>query len=96
MNTHANTSFRGGSKTKMQYFLVVSTCVLYLVSAGLMSRGVWFFEAQRWNKAIGGDAAETGSGPGSYDITQSVWHLNVSSHPPPSPHSTWESFPNIQ
>lgn len=33
----------------------------------------------QWNKAIGGDAAETGSGAGSYDIRQSVWHVNVSS-----------------
>ena len=32
----------------------------------------------QWNKAIGGDAAETGSGAGSYDIRQSVWHVNVS------------------
>ena len=33
----------------------------------------------QWNKAIGGDASETGSGPGSYDIRESVWHVNVSS-----------------
>lgn len=29
-----------------------------------------------WGKIIGGDAAETGSGPGSYDIRKSVWHVN--------------------
>ncbi|KAK4693137.1 high-affinity iron transporter, partial [Lecanoromycetidae sp. Uapishka_2] len=29
-----------------------------------------------WNKLVGGDAAETGSGPGSYDIRKSVWHVN--------------------
>lgn len=61
----------------MQYFLVASTCLLYLVAAGLFSKGVWFIEAQQWNVAIGGDAAETGSGPGSYDIGKSVWHVNV-------------------
>ena len=27
---------------------------------------------------VGGDAAELGSGPGSYDIRRSVWHVNVS------------------
>lgn len=32
-----------------------------------------------WNKIIGGDAAETGSGPGSYDIRSSVWHVNCCS-----------------
>lgn len=25
---------------------------------------------------VGGDASEVGSGPGSYDIRQSVWHVN--------------------
>jgi high-affinity iron transporter len=69
---------RGGSYVQLQYLLVVSTCVLYLVAAGLFSRSVWFFEAQKWSDAIGSDAAETGSGPGSYDISKSVWHLNVS------------------
>lgn len=62
----------------MKIFLVVSSCLLYLVAAGLFSRGVWFFESQEWNNAVGGDAAETGSGPGSYDIDRSVWHVNVS------------------
>lgn len=33
---------------------------------------------QQWNKIVGGDAAETGAGPGSYDIRKSVWHVNVS------------------
>lgn len=27
---------------------------------------------------MGGDSAELGMGPGSYDIDQSVWHVNVS------------------
>lgn len=81
------TTTRGGASARLQYFLVISTCFLYLVAAGLFSRSVWFFEAQKWNGAVGGDAAETGSGPGSYDITQSVWHVNVRlplplSHPP--------------
>lgn len=75
---HLLTVHRGGASSKLQLFLIVSTCILYLVAAGLFSRGIWFIQAQQWNKAIGGDAAETGSGPGSYDIDQSVWHVNVS------------------
>jgi high-affinity Fe2+/Pb2+ permease len=71
-------SDRGGSASKLQYFLVISTCVLYLVAAGLFSKAVWYFEAQMWNNAVGRDAAELGNGPGSYDITKSVWHVNVS------------------
>lgn len=43
---------------------------------GLFSKAVWFFEQNAWVKITGGDAAETGSGPGSYNIRNSVWHVN--------------------
>ena len=43
---------------------------------GLFSKAVWYFEMNEWNHVIGGDAAETGSGPGSYNIHKSVWHVN--------------------
>lgn len=65
--------------TSLQIFLVISTCFLYLVSAGLFTRGVWYLENNTWNHLVGGDAAEAGSGPGSYDIRQSVWHVNCCS-----------------
>ncbi|KAK0663637.1 Plasma membrane iron permease [Lasiodiplodia hormozganensis] len=68
--------YRGGNSARLQLFLIISTCFLYLVAAGLFSRAVWYFENNAWNKIIGGDASETGSGPGSYDIRQSVWHVN--------------------
>ncbi|KAH8646887.1 iron permease FTR1 family protein [Xylariales sp. PMI_506] len=68
--------YKGGSGAKLRAFLVISTCVLYLVAAGLFTRAVWFFEQQSWNNKIGGDAAELGDGPGSYDIDNSVWHVN--------------------
>lgn len=55
---------------------MVSTCFLYLVAAGLFSKAVWYLEQQKWNEAVGGDAAETGAGAGSYDIDKSVWHVN--------------------
>ncbi|KAL4736472.1 iron permease FTR1/Fip1/EfeU [Aspergillus similis] len=68
--------YKGGSSAQLQYFLIISTCFLYLVAAGLFSRAVGYFETNTWNHIIGGDASETGSGPGSYDIRQSVWHVN--------------------
>lgn len=63
----------------IRIFLIASTCVLYLVAAGLMSRGVWFLETNTWNALTGGDAAEGGNGAGTYDIRQSVWHVNCCS-----------------
>ncbi|KAJ9149999.1 Plasma membrane iron permease 2 [Pleurostoma richardsiae] len=68
--------YKGSNVAPIQYFLIVSTCFLYLVGAGLFSKGVWHLEAYKWNMIVGGDAAELGSGPGSYDIRRSVWHVN--------------------
>lgn len=69
--------YRGGNSMSLQYFLICSTCFLYIVSAGLMSRGVWFMELEQYVRRCGGlDVGETGSGPGSYDISKSVWHVN--------------------
>ncbi|KAI9734191.1 MAG: hypothetical protein M1818_006602 [Claussenomyces sp. TS43310] len=68
--------YKGGASSKLQVFLIISTCFLYLVAAGLFSRAVWYLQAQDWNNAVGSDAAELGAGPGSYDITKSIWHVN--------------------
>ncbi|ROV99107.1 hypothetical protein VMCG_06595 [Cytospora schulzeri] len=68
--------YKGGYASSLQIFLIISTCFLYLIAAGLFSKAVWYFENYEWGLVIGGDASETGSGPGSYDITKSVWHVN--------------------
>lgn len=68
--------YRTGDHMSIHYFLVASTCFLYIVAAGLMSRGVWFFELQQFINKVGQDVSEMGSGPGSYDITTAVWHVN--------------------
>lgn len=69
--------YKGGSSARIKMFFVASTGLLYLVAAGLFSRAVWSFGMQVWNRVVGSDAAELGSGPGSYDIDKSVWHINV-------------------
>ena len=71
--------YLGGHRTSLQIFLVVSTCFLYLVAAGLFSKGVWNLEENAWVKLAGEGAAEAGAGPGSYDIRRSVWHVNCCS-----------------
>ncbi|CBX99498.1 hypothetical protein IAQ61_005251 [Plenodomus lingam] len=71
--------YKGGNKTSLQIFLVISTCFLYLVAAGLFSKGVWNLEQNAWVRLAGEGAAEAGTGPGSYDIRNSVWHVNCCS-----------------
>lgn len=68
--------YRTGDHMSIHYFLIVSTCFLYLVAAGLLSRGVWFVELQSFINKVGQDVSELGSGPGSYDISRTVWHVN--------------------
>ncbi|KAK6465103.1 iron permease [Scheffersomyces coipomensis] len=69
--------YRSGNTLSLQWFLISSTCFLYLVAAGLFSKGVWNFELQQFIDACDGfDVSETGHGPGSYDITKSVWHVD--------------------
>ncbi|KAI5964011.1 FTR1 [Candida theae] len=81
-----------GSNLSMQIFLVCSTGVLYLIAAGLFSRGIWFFETYKFNQATGGDASENGSGPGTYDIAKSVWHVNCCN---PETDNGWDVFNSL-
>lgn len=68
--------YKSGNHFSVHYFLIAATCFLYLVAAGLFSRGVWFFELQQFLNKVGMDVSEMGSGPGSYDVTNVVWHVN--------------------
>lgn len=78
-----------GSTVSLQIFLIVSTSILYLIAAGLFSRGIWYFETYVFNQATGGDASENGSGPGTYNIHKSVWHVNCCN---PETDNGWDIF----
>ncbi|CAN3365648.1 plasma membrane iron permease [Diutina catenulata] len=77
------------SSISIQICLIVSTCILYLIAAGLFSRGVWYSEMYEYSKKTGGDASENGSGPGTYDISKSVWHVNCCN---PEKDHGWDIF----
>ncbi|SCU91655.1 LAMI_0E06744g1_1 [Lachancea mirantina] len=69
--------YKSSKSFSLQVCLVVTTCFLYLIASGLFSKGVWQFEVQRYVDLCNGqDMSEVGSGPGSYDITRSIWHVN--------------------
>lgn len=84
--------YYGGSVVSLQIFLCVSTAILYLIAAGLFSRGVWDFEQNLYDKQTGGDAAENGSGPGTYNIHKSVWHVNCCN---PETDEGWDVFNSL-
>ncbi|ABN67490.2 plasma membrane iron permease [Scheffersomyces stipitis CBS 6054] len=81
--------YYSGSTVSLQIFLIISTGILYLIAAGLFSRGIWYFENHLFSVQTGGDASENGSGPGTYDIAKSVWHVNCCN---PETDNGWDVF----
>ncbi|KAM0755041.1 iron permease FTR1 [Meredithblackwellia eburnea MCA 4105] len=68
--------YKSSSRLNLTIFLIVSTNILFLLGAGLFSKAVGDFERYKFNKGVGGDVSETGSGPGSFDVRIAVWHVD--------------------
>ncbi|KAL7934733.1 high-affinity iron permease-like protein [Trichoderma chlorosporum] len=81
--------YRGGNLMSIQIFLIASTSVLYLIAAGMFSKSIWSLQYHTFAQRVGSDVAEVGSGPGSYDITESVWHVNCCN---PETDNGWDVF----
>lgn len=81
--------YRGGNMLSIQLFLIASTSVLYLIAAGMFSKAIWSLQYHAFAVAVGSDVAEAGDGPGSYDITKTVWHVNCCN---PETENGWDVF----
>jgi len=68
--------YRSRSISSVKPFLVFSTCALLLIDAGMFSRSVYYFQFYRYVQKVGDAAAESGSGAGSYDARNYIWHLD--------------------
>ncbi|WFD21124.1 hypothetical protein MCAP1_003381 [Malassezia caprae] len=68
--------YRSRSISSVKPFLVFSTCALLLIDAGMFSRSVYYFQFYRYVQQVGDAAAESGSGAGSYDARNYIWHLD--------------------
>lgn len=84
--------YRGGNAMSIQIFLIASTCVLYLIAAGMFSKAVWSLQYYQFERAVGSDVSEEGSGPGSYNILDTVWHVNCCN---PETDNGWDVFQAI-
>jgi high-affinity iron transporter len=67
--------YRGGNSLSLNIFMIISTCFLYLIAAGMFSKSIWGLQYYVFQNKVGSDVAEAGNGPGSYDILESVWHV---------------------
>nr|XP_031857478.1 uncharacterized protein CI109_007097 [Kwoniella shandongensis]KAA5524550.1 hypothetical protein CI109_007097 [Kwoniella shandongensis] len=86
--------YRTGSTATLHWFLIGSTSFLCLIGAGLMSKAIGYFQYYRFAKGVGGDVAETGDGPGSYQVAGNVWHLTYGNPETGSPTTNggWQIF----
>lgn len=71
--------YKTSSRVGLSIFLIASTWLLLLIGAGLFSKAVGNFQQDKFNKLVGGDVAEAGTGPGSYSTDGNIWHLNCCS-----------------
>ncbi|EEH02984.1 plasma membrane iron permease [Histoplasma capsulatum G186AR] len=81
--------YRGGNVMSIQIFLIASTCVLYLIAAGMFSKAIWSLQYHVFAVKVGSDVAEVGSGPGSYNVKEAVWHVNCCN---PKTDNGWDVF----
>lgn len=81
--------YRGGNVMSIQLFLIASTSVLYLIAAGMFSKSIWSLQYHVFAVKVGSDVAEVGNGPGSYNIKESVWHVNCCN---PETGDGWDVF----
>ncbi|KAK4700501.1 high-affinity iron transporter, partial [Phenoliferia sp. Uapishka_3] len=84
--------YASSSRLNLSIFLIVSTNVLFLLGAGLFSKAVGDFERYKFNKGVGADVGELGSGPGSYDVRGNVWHLDYGNPENNTSGSGWSVF----
>ncbi|KAF9182701.1 high-affinity iron permease [Haplosporangium sp. Z 767] len=63
--------YRGGNKMNLNIFFTASTCLLLLIAAGLVSKGVQAAENYAWGKATN---AQSDDG-GTYDPRINIWAL---------------------
>ncbi|KAF9421934.1 hypothetical protein BGZ94_008712, partial [Podila epigama] len=75
--------YRGGNGMHLQSFFVGSTCLLLLVAAGLVSKGIAAFEADAWMRATGAATDDDAT----FDPRINVWALKCCD--PKKPDAGW-------
>lgn len=81
--------YRGGNQMSIQVFMIFSTAVLYLIAAGMFSKAIWSLQYHVFAAKIGSDVAEAGNGVGSYNVLETVWHVNCCN---PETDNGWDVF----
>lgn len=73
----------------IRIFLIFSSCILYLIAAGMSSKPIWTLQYHTFSRKVGSDVAEAGNGQRSYDISEIVWHVDCCN---PETDDGWDVF----
>ncbi|KAJ2370296.1 high-affinity iron permease [Coemansia sp. RSA 2611] len=79
--------YRTGNAMSFHWFFVATTCLLYLIAAGLFSRSVWFFENHVFARYAGADPDTAGV----FDVRVNVWKLDYGD-PEANDNTAWGIF----
>ena len=80
--TPAYTLFTSTSPLSLRRFTTLSTIILFMIGAGLASRAAYSLERQYFINGVGVQAAEAGTGPGSYRVAGNIWKLTYGNPEP--------------
>ncbi|KAI8318679.1 hypothetical protein GQ54DRAFT_314272 [Martensiomyces pterosporus] len=83
--------YRSGNAMSFHWFFVVSTCLLYLIAAGLMAKAVGFLEEHTFAKYAGADPDASGV----IDVRVNVWALDYGNPEGNSGNGGWQIFNSI-
>lgn len=67
--------YYSGSRVALHFFLIISTCILLLIGAGLFSSACGSYQMYVFTQGVGSDVSELGDGAGSFRVQGNVWHL---------------------
>jgi high-affinity iron transporter len=80
--------YNGGNHMRLHQFFVGSTCLLLMIAAGLVTKGIAAFESDHWNRLTGAQSDDEGT----YDPRVNVWALKCCD--PKQPDSEWWGVAN--
>ncbi|KAJ1953145.1 high-affinity iron permease [Dipsacomyces acuminosporus] len=83
--------YRTGNAMSFHWFFVVSTCLLYLIAAGLMSKAVGYFEENAFAAYAGADPDASGV----INVPVNVWALDYGSTEGGQAGGGWQIFNSI-
>ncbi|KAG0235321.1 hypothetical protein BGX31_004286 [Mortierella sp. GBA43] len=80
--------YRGGNKMRLHQFFVGSTCLLLMIAAGLVAKGIAAFEADAWMRATQAQSDDDAT----FDPRINVWALKCCD--PKKPEAGWWGVAN--